>query len=159
MYKIVISSEPIREALLETTLGDRIVAITPKPSDDVVYVLSIQDHACTEISPQELADVLEAAIAQGFDVLYLDDLSTLARMYKMHTDHTETGSVCCVVRPPMFFQKPADDSVEIAQQRSRNADDLDTGSRGAITVGVLGFAVALGIIGLAASRSRNTRNT
>jgi len=161
MYKLLVSSEKVRNELMETKLAENIITASFQDKSVPVYILDIREDAKTEVTLSQFADVVDTILSSAFNVntVYLDDMSSIARIYRYTGSGGNSSMTSARGKPKYTVVKPAIFFIEdeaypsTVTGRDRSVDGENASGGGGAFLGVVGIAIAVGIIGLAASQS------
>ncbi len=165
-YHLVVDAPGLLPHLVSTHIGAKLMSKEEweKAESSIgmpVYLLYAKDNAVTELSPDELADLLDALLAPNdCDMIFLDNMSAIARVRRLSgSNKTGTSSRPRIVRPAPFFSRPVNRSKETIPQRDRSDERSGLSAGVTVAVGVIGVGAALALIGMTVSSGSNgTRN-
>lgn len=157
-YRLVVEAPGLLPHLRKTFIGSKLLSNEDwEKTENIgrvpVYLLYVKDNAVTSLSPNELAEVLNALLSPNdCDMVFLDNMSAIARVRRLNGTKSEnTPSKCRIVRPPPFTTKLLDRTKEVIPQRNRNDDGVGLSTGVAVAVGVIGIGIALAVVSVAGS--------
>ena len=159
-YRLVVDAPDLLPHLTTTCVGTKLLSKeewekAESLGDIPVYLLYAKENAVTELSPGELADVLDALLKPNdCDVIFLDNMSAIARVRRL-SGHGQPGTSSRprIIRPPPFFSRPVNRSKEVIPQRDRGDEETGLSTGVTVALGVIGVGVALALVGMAANTS------
>lgn len=165
-FYLVVEAPGLFPHLKKTSIGSKVISQKKWDSIQVkddfpVYFLFAKPNATTDLSPDDLATVLEELLSPNdSDMIFLDNMNAIARVRRLHGQNKSRTSVKPrIVRPPPFYTKALDRSKEVIPQRPRDDDNTSNVSTGvAVAVGVLGVGIALAVVSMGASSGLSGNN-
>lgn len=170
MYHLLITSDRIADALMETSLGEYIRSRGTRDgkgdakqhSDDIpTYVLSIADGMKLNDTPQKIADIIHFAIIHYHpDVLMLDNMNSRAVLRKSGSKMRQEGTKYMLVEGALFSPAPKKaikESPRAVSKQEKKEEVAEMSTNGKVVLGVLALAIAVAVVGGLASAS-NTRD-
>lgn len=163
MYRLLITSDEIREALSWTSLGDHIITAPLKTNnqtsegDDSMYVLSVAGGMVMNDTPQNVADVLHQVIVEHRpDVLMLDNMNSRAVLRRSAGKMRHEDIKYLQIEGALFSPAPRKNEQRTVSKREKREETSEASGGGKVVLGVLVLALAVAIVGGLAATG-NTR--